>query len=238
MYSNRCEKQLEIFLFGNWGWLSQEPISDENLNISLAGGVFAFRAGALVLRLKVVHATGELHELSLEALDLFTLGRSVFVDEVSHTFQAGQLQTVGVSEGEALHGSGTVVSGLGCLDLVVEKDDLGTGSSEDLVGGTELADNSIGIGFHCDRGWFGCDVHVAVISREYDSNGLCCSLYSHADASSEKTSLTESPHLCSFAKSFSHLSSLAALVVHGLASWLSSDIHARFEMFVEGVKNN
>ena len=119
MYSNRCEKQLEIFLFGNWGWLSQEPISDENLNISLAGGVFAFRAGALVLRLKVVHATGELQELGLEALDLFTLGRSVFVDEVSHTFQAGQLQTVGVSEGQALHGSGTVVSGLGCLDLVV-----------------------------------------------------------------------------------------------------------------------
>ena len=26
LYGNRCEKQLEIFLFGNWGWLSQEPI--------------------------------------------------------------------------------------------------------------------------------------------------------------------------------------------------------------------
>ena len=74
----------------------------------------------------------------------------MFVDEVSHTLHAGQLETVGVPEGQALHSSGTIVSGLGCLDLVVEEDDLRTGSPEDLVGGTELADNSISIGFHCD----------------------------------------------------------------------------------------
>ena len=49
---------------------------------------------------------------------------------------------------------------------MVEEDDLGTGSPEDLVGGTELAENSISIGFHCDRGWIVCDVQIAVISRD------------------------------------------------------------------------
>ena len=112
----------------------------------------------------------------MEALDLFTLGRSVFVDEVSHTFQASQLQTVAVSERQALHSSGTVVSGLGCLYLVVEEDDLGTGSSEDLVGSTKLANSSIGIDFHVGI-WFGCDVHVAVISRDNELTGFYMALY-------------------------------------------------------------
>ena len=100
----------------------------------------------------------------------------MLVDEVSHTFQAGQLETVGVSEGQALHRSGPVVSHFGSLNLVVQEDNLGAGSSEDLVGSTKLADNSIGIGFHCDS-WFGCDVHVAVISRDNELHGFCRALY-------------------------------------------------------------
>ena len=163
----------------------------------------------------------------------------MLVDEVSHTFQTGQLQAVGVSEGKALHSSGTVVSGLGCLDLVVEEDDLGTSPPEDLVGGTELADNSISIGIHCDRGWFVCDVQVAVISRDMIPLACaapyisCCRSAHKPDASSERRHLSllaEFPHLYSFAKCFSHLSSLAALVVHSLAARLSTDIIARMEI--------
>ena len=48
------------------------------------------------------------------------------------------------------------------------------------------------------------------------------------DASSERRHLSllaESPHLCSFAKCFSHLSSLAALVFHSLTACLSVDIY-------------
>ena len=120
----------------------------------------------------------------------------MLVDEVSHTFQTGQLQAVGVSEGKALHSSGTVVSGLGCLDLVVEEDDLGTSPPEDLVGGTELADNSISIGIHCDRGWFGCDVQVAVINRDMIPLACaapyipCCRSAHKPDASSMRRHLS------------------------------------------------
>lgn len=100
----------------------------------------------------------------MEGLNLVTIGRSVFIDEIADTFQAGQLETVGVSEGKALHRSGSVVSGLGRFDLVVEENDLGTGPSEDFVGSSEFANNRIGFRFHVDSGC-GCDVHVAVISK-------------------------------------------------------------------------
>ena len=88
----------------------------------------------------------------------------MFIDEISDSFQAGQLQAVGVPEGQALDSPSTVISGLCSLNFVVQEDDLGAGPSEDLVGGPDVAENSIGIGFHF-RESCGCDVHGAVISK-------------------------------------------------------------------------
>ena len=50
-------------------------------------------------------------------------------------------------------------------------------------------------------------------------------LISQTPAPWEDISLAESPHLCSFAKCFSHLSSLATLVFHSLTACLSVDIY-------------
>ena len=82
-------------------------------------GNFAL-AGVLLIRLKViVIATADLYELGLEGFDLLTFGRSLCVEEFFQSIHAGQLEMVGVSEGHALLSSGTVVSCLGCLYLVV-----------------------------------------------------------------------------------------------------------------------
>lgn len=85
----------------------------------------------------------------METFDFFTFGASVFIDEVSHTLQTGQLETIGVSEGQAAHCSGSVISCFSSFDLVVEKYDLGTGSSEDLVDCSDLTKYTVCV-FHGD----------------------------------------------------------------------------------------
>ena len=96
------------------------------------------------------YTSSDLLKLGLEGFNLLTLGAGVFVDEITDTLQAGELQTVGVSEAQALDRSGTVVPSLGCFYLVIEKDDLRTGPPEDLVGGPDLAEYRVGISLHSD----------------------------------------------------------------------------------------
>ena len=70
-----AKKQQQIFLFGNCGWLSKEPMdSEESPNASLGEDVVvAFRARVLILRLKVVVTTCELFVIVLEGIYFFTL---------------------------------------------------------------------------------------------------------------------------------------------------------------------
>ena len=106
--------------------------------------IFICKQNHTVFIFKVVDAAGHLMQLGLEAFNLFTLGTSMFIDQISDSFQGGQLQAVGVPEGQALDRPSTVISGLCSLDFVVQEDDLGAGPSEDFIGGPDVHENSIG----------------------------------------------------------------------------------------------
>ena len=98
---------------------------------------------------KVIHATSQLTKLGLEGFDFVTLDAGIFVDEVANAFQTCKLQTVAVSEGQTLDGPCTVVSNLGRFNLMIQEDDLGAGSAENLVAGSDFTQDRVGV-FHVD----------------------------------------------------------------------------------------
>ena len=74
----------------------------------------------------------------------------MFIDKVPHTLQAGQLESVGISEGKALHSACSVVSCFRIFYLVVEKNDLRAGPAENFVDRSDLAEYGVGFRVHVE----------------------------------------------------------------------------------------
>jgi hypothetical protein len=84
----------------------------------------------------------------LEVLDLFTLDTGIFIDEISDPFQTSQLQSIGITKRQSFDSTCTVIVSLGTLNLVVEQDDLGAGTSENFVAGSDVTENAVGLFHH------------------------------------------------------------------------------------------
>ena len=100
----------------------------------------------------------------------------MFIDEVADTLQTGELQAVGVSEGESAYRTSPVVACLGSFNLVVEQYDLRTGPSEDLVDCPDFAEYAVGI-FHRDCSWYGEVTCSSEDRREYAAHWAGSSIY-------------------------------------------------------------
>ena len=140
---------IEKFLFGYCVGSNKSQLQTKVCQCLVTEVLFWLRGVGLG---EVIDTTSQLAQLGLKNFYFLALGAGVFIDEISDPFKACQLESVGISEGEALDRSCPVVSCLCSFYLVIQQDDLGAGAAENLVDRADLAENTVGI-FHGDSLW-------------------------------------------------------------------------------------